>query len=262
MRSFFKVLMALGLLCTSSVSVAAVTKSELKSRKATLTSKGTHRRLSRAHSLLGKDKPKEALKVLERLLKSTEKRPHEKAQVLNTMAHAYAHMDKNKMAISYFQKALDLKTLPYNPTLTILFSIAQLNVAEEKYGLALKQIDNWFALADKPSPEAYVIKATILAQQKKRQEALKLVTKAIDMTDKPKESWLAFAVAMNYELNRYKEAARLLEKLAGLYPDKKKYWKQLAGVYLNLDNNQKALATLELADKGQYLEKTRVLCHR
>ena len=40
-----------------------ISKEELKSRSAALTSKGTHRRLSRAHSLLGKDKINDALDI-------------------------------------------------------------------------------------------------------------------------------------------------------------------------------------------------------
>lgn len=234
---------------------AALNKSELKDRKAALTSKGTHRRLSRAHSLLGKNKIDDAIAVLERLLKSTEKRPHEKAQVLQNLGFAYAQKEKYSKAVKYLQSSVDLNVLPYTPTMSTLYTIAQVNVAQEKYDLALKQLDQWFALADEPSPDAFVLKATIYAQRKKSKEALALVTKAIDMTDSPKESWLSFAVAMNYELEKYKEAARLLEKLAGLYPEKKKYWKQLAGVYLNLEKNPQALATMELAHKGNYLEK-------
>ena len=255
MKSMFKIFTPLMVLLLVSSGFAAINKDELKSRAAALTSKGTNRRLTRAHDLMSKNKNKEALNVLKRLEKSTEKRPHELAQVYNAMGHAYASMDQYPKAIQSFQRSLDLKVLPYAPTMQMLYSVAQLNVAQEKYDVALKQIENWFQLADEPSPDAYVVKATILAQKKQRREALKLVTKAIDMTDKPKESWLAFAVAMNYELEQFKEAGRLLEKLPGLYPEKKKYWKQLAGVYLNLEDNKKALATMELAEKGEYLQE-------
>lgn len=246
------------LVCTLfavSVSFAAISKQDLKSRRAALTSKGTHRRLSRAHSLMAKNKLGDAIEVLNRLLKSTEKRPHEKAQVMQAMGFAYAQKENYKKAITYLQGAIDLGSLPYSPTMSTLYTIAQVHVAQENYGKALKKINEWFALADEPSPDAFVLKATVFAQQKKQKEALALVTKAIDMTDKPKESWLSFAVAMNYELERFKEAGRLLEKLTGLYPEKAKYWKQLTGVYLNLETNKKALATMELAHKGNYLEQ-------
>jgi tetratricopeptide (TPR) repeat protein len=255
MRSILKIALLYIITLTVSVSFAAISKDELKSRKTALISKGTHRRLSRAHSLMAKNKVSDAIAVLDRLMKSTADRPHEKAQVMQAMGFAYAQKDDFNKALKFLQGSIDLGTMPYAPTLSTLYTIAQVQMGQEKYDTALKTIENWFALADEPSPEAYVLKASILAQKKKSKEALALVTKAIDMTDNPKESWLSFAVAMNYELERYKEAGRLLEKLTGLYPEKKKYWKQLTGVYLNLEDNKKALATMELAEKGQYLEK-------
>lgn len=255
MKLIFKSILFLVISVAVVTAQAALSKEELKNRRSSLTSKGTHRRLSRAHELMGKNKLDEAIGVLERLMKSTEKRPHEKAQVMQAMGFAYAQKENFKKALELLQGSIDLGVLPYNPTLSTLYTIAQVDVAQEKYGVALKKINEWFSLADEPSADAYVLKATIFAQTKKQKEALALVTKAIDMSAKPKESWLAFAVAMNYELNKYNEAARLLEKLAGLYPEKKKYWKQLSGVYLNLEKNPQALATLELAHKGNYLDQ-------
>ncbi len=256
MGKFIKALIVFSLCGFANVSFAKkLDKEELKSRKSALTSEGTHRRLARAHELMAKDKLKDAMDILERLMASTEKRPHEKAQVMQAMGFVYAQQENYKKGLSLLQGSLDLEVLPYGATLSTLYTIAQIQTAQENYAVALQKIEEWFSLADEPSADAYVLKATIFAQQKKQKEALALVTKAIDMTDTPKESWLSFAVAMNYELNNYKESARLLEKLAGLYPEKKKYWKQLAGVYLNLEKNTQALATMELAHKGNYLDQ-------
>ncbi len=255
MGSIFKFVVLIFTTLSVTVSMAAIDKDELKNRSAALISKGTHRRLSRAHSLMAKDKIADAIDVLNRLMKSTENRPHEKAQVMQALGFAYAQKDDFKKALKNLQGAIDLKTLPYSPTMSTLYTIAQVHVTQENYDIALQKIDEWFSIADEPSPDAYVLKATIYAQKKRRKEALDLVTKAIDMTKKPKESWLAFAVAMNYELERFQEAGRLLEKLVGMFPEKKKYWKQLTGVYLNLNNNEKALATMELAEKGDYLKQ-------
>lgn len=255
MRSFILSVFVVSFVLTGSVSFAAINKDELKNRKSALTSEGTHRRLSRAHELISQNKTADAIEILERLLESTAARPHEKAQVLQALGFAYAQKDNYAKGLEYLQQSLDLGVLPYEPTLSTIYTVAQINVAQEKYDVALKKIDEWFSLADEISPDALVLKATVYAQQKKQKQALELVTKAIDMTKTPKESWLSFAVAMNYELENYKESGRLLEKLTALYPEKEKYWKQLAGVYLNQEKNPQALATMELAHKGAYLDK-------
>lgn len=255
MRSYIVSLIVILFAFNASQSFAAISKDELKNRKSSLTSEGTHRRLSRAHELMAQNKIPDAIDILERLLAATDKRPHEKAQVLQALGFAYAQKDNLNKALEYLQASIDLGVLPYDPTLSTMYTIAQVHVAQEKYDKALSKIEEWFALADEISPDALVLKATVYAQKKKQKEALALVTQAIDMTKAPKESWLSFAVAMNYELENYKEAGRLLEKLTALYPEKEKYWKQLAGVYLNQEKNPQALATMELAHKGLYLDQ-------
>jgi len=250
------------LLVLPSLVFGAYDKDELKSRASALVSKGTHRRLSRAHALMAKDKVTDAIVVLNKLKTSTANRPGEQAQVLQALGFAYAQKDQLGKALQNLQAALKLNALPYSPTLSTIYTVAQVQMSQEKYKAAEATLKDWFSLADEPSPDAYVLMASIYAQKKNQKKALELVTKAIDMTTAPKESWLSFAVAMNYELKRYKEASRLLEKLVALYPQKKKYWKQLAGVYLNIDENSKALATLGLADKGQYLkEEAEIMNH-
>ena len=171
------------------------------------------------------------------------------------MGFAHAQGEDYKEAVKYLQWAMDLKALDYSNTMSALYTLAQVHAATEKYNEALKTLNDWFSLADEPSPEAHAFKAGLLAQKKKYRQALKLVTKAINSVKKPKESWLVLAVAMNYELEKFRDALPFLEKLTALHPEKKKYWKQLSAVYVNLEKNPKALATMELADKANYLDK-------
>ncbi len=234
---------------------AKIDKTELKNRRIGLISQNTQRKLERAHDLLSKDKPKKAISLLNRLIKTTEKRPHEKAKVIHFIGLAYAQDENYKEAIKYLQWAMDLKALDYSNTMSVLYTLSQVNAAMEKYDEALKTLNDWFSLADEPSPDAHAFKAGLLAQKKKYRQALKLVTKAINSVTKPKESWLVLAVAMNYELEKFRDALPFLETLTALHPEKKKYWKQLSAVYVNLEKNPKALATMELANKANYLDK-------
>ena len=236
--------------------LSKLNKAELKSRQTLLTSKATHRRLSKAHDLMSKGKEAQAIEILNRLLKRTEKRAYEKAQTMQALGFAHAQQEKYSKALEYLKGAIDLEKLPYAPTLSILYTMAQLLTAQENYGEALQKINLWLALADEPRPHVYILKATLYAQQENFKEALKLVTKALSMGQKAKESWLSLAVTLHYREKNFKKARSLLETLTARYPERKKYWKQLAGVYLHLEENPKALATMELAHKGQALEKT------
>ena len=276
MKTMNRFILFLVLLFSWSFSFAGISKKELKSRKCPLTSKVTHRRLSRAQELISLNRAQEAISILKRLIKSTKARPYEKAQALNALGIAYAHTENYQESLKQLQKVMDLDVLAYNDTLSALYAMAQVNAILENYNESLKKLDEWFSLADMPGPDAYALKASMLAHQKKSKQALKLIMKAISMTgnppkalkklkgmeenspkmvEKPKEPWLVLAVAMNYELRRFKDARILLETLTSLYPEKKKYWKQLAAVYINLERNPRALSTMELAHKADYLDK-------
>ena len=97
--------------------------------------------------------------------------------------------------------------------------------------------------------------ATIHYNKNQKDEALKLVMKAINMSKKPKENWLVFAVSLLYTKERYKEAAEFLYKLVEINHGKKSYWSQLAGSLLSNNKGLLALSSLELAMMLNLLEE-------
>ena len=94
----------------------------------------------------------------------------------------------------------------------------------------------------------------VFRKTKKYKQALKYVERAIRLSPSPQESWLKFVLSLYLRERNYKKARNILEQLVALYPLQKIYWKQLAGVYLHLKKNKKALITLELADSMGFLD--------
>ena len=233
--------------------------SVLKKRRAALTSKSTHKKLSRAHTAFSKEKYSQALNILKKLEETLKSRPFELAQVYQTLGFIYAHQDKMTEALDYFEKAQALKALPMSPTLSSMYTMAQIKIFQEKYKEGLDELVNWFHHVKKPNAQSYILAATALFELKKKKAALIFVNKAIKMNPKPPENWLQFSVALNYENKNYNEAASSLRILTESYPHKKKYWKQLTGVYLSLDKTRMALATIQMAHKMGHLIKEREL---
>ena len=234
--------------------------SALKKRRAALTSKSTHKKLSRAHTAFSKEKYSQALNILKKLEEKLKSRPFELAQVYQTLGFIYANQDKMTEALDYFEKSQALKTLPMSPTLSSMYTVAQINISLEKYKEGLDELVSWFHHVKKPNAQSYILAATALFELKKKKAALVFVNKAIKMTPKPPENWLQFSVALNYENKNYKEAASSLRILTESYPHKKKYWKQLTGVYLSLDKTRMALATIQMAHKmGHLMEEKELL---
>ncbi len=231
----------------------------LNDRPAALTSKFTHKRLSRSHTALIAEKYDQAIEMLKKLEAQTKSRPFELAQVYQTLGFAYANKDDLKNAVVYFKKSIDLKSLPTSPTLSSLYTLAQLQIGQEMYQSGLTTLLEWFHHVKKPRAQAYVLLATALFELKKKGPALVFINKALELSQVPAENWLQFAVALNYENKKYKEAASALRLLVERYPQKKKYWKQLVGVYLNLDDISSALATIQMAYKIKHMTEDKEL---
>ena len=237
-------------------------KKELKNRRSALTSPIVQRRLQRIHRTMSKkDSEDKVLELIEKLEKIVEKRLFDLARLYQLKAQVYLSKDDFKKASLYYKKAISLKRLSYNEHLSVLYDLATLNLFQNKIKKASQLTDQIFYLADTIPSSAYILKASLLVEQKKKKEALELVMKAIQSTTNPNENWLAFGAALNIDMEQYIPAARLLIKLTSSYPKKKKYWKQLSAIYLNINKDDRALATLDLAYKLDFLEKEQEILH-
>ena len=240
----------------------AALKKELKNRRSALTSPIVQRRLQRIYRVMNKkDSENKALELIKKLEKVVQSRPFDLTRLYHLKAQIYLTKDNFKQAFLYYNKAIDLKTLSYKEHLSVIYDMATLYLFQNKIKKASSLIDQLFYLTDKITPAAYILKAAILVEKKQKKQALELVTKAIKSVKNPKENWLTFGAALNIEMEKYVPAAHLLTTLTASYPNKKKYWKQLSAVYLNINKENKALATLDLAYKLDFLEKEQEIIH-
>ena len=206
----------------------------------------------RAENLAENKKYDKAIELLEFHYNRADKT--EKATFSIRLAYLYRQIKNNKKALKYFQTALDSKALNYEQHLSTLYYLSQIFIEEEKYDKALEFLKQWFSINEKPQPSAYILLAHYYYAKNQISLALKYIEKTLSLTTQPKESWLEFAVAIYLKKANYKKAKPYLEKLTALYPTKARHWKQLAGVYLHLDNLKKAFITLDLADKMGHLK--------
>jgi tetratricopeptide (TPR) repeat protein len=216
----------------------------------------TYRKLATIHELIGEEKYTEALKLLDPLAKRLAN-DYERAIVYQTYGFVYASQDKLSRATDYLEKCIVLDALREDQTQRLVFNLAQLYIAQERYKEGVKTLENWFRTAESPDAHAYALLATAYAQGKEYRKAIPPLEKAIGMSDDPEETWYKLLMAMYYELKNYPKVADVLETLTSRWPENEKYWKQLSTIYIQLKRDQKALATLELAYSRGYLTKER-----
>ena len=116
-------------------------------------------------------------------------------------------------------------------------------------------MDEYFAVVDEIPDSAFAIKANAHAQLEQFREGKAAIKQAIQLSDKPKESWYQLLLAFHSELTEYREMSEVLQTLITIAPNKKTYWMQLSSVYFTLKDDKKSLAVLELANKKGLFEK-------
>lgn len=240
--------LAAGVLSTSAI---ASENPELSDR--------TFRTVNKVQELIAGERYSDAISKLNKALKSTNSKKYDRAVLLQQMGFLYSLQDNYPKAASYFADALKLDALPVPVAQQVRYSLAQLYLAEEQYKKSVETMNTWFDVAktteEKPQAHAYITLASAYVQLGDYRRAIPPTKKAIAMTKSPSESWYLLLMSSHYELKQYKSVAKVLKTLTNKYPQKKKYWMQLSGIYMELNQNRNALATLEAAYKLGLLEE-------
>ncbi|QQD20917.1 hypothetical protein GJQ54_03630 [Oceanospirillaceae bacterium ASx5O] len=212
-----------------------------------------YQKLDEVRALADEKKFSEAQDRLDALEK-IRRNSYEQAMTHNMAAYLAFNKEDYAGAIKAYEQVIAIENIPESLEQTTLYSLAKLQMMQENYKAALSMLNKWFSVVEKPSAEAYILRAQMQFQLEQYGKALPDVKKAIALTkeqgQQPKENWLLLERAVYYQNKDFNSLARCLQDLATLYP-KSQYWVQLAAVYSELDKPLKELSTLETAyDKG------------
>lgn len=217
------------------------------------------KRLAAAQEALGAEDYPTAAAALQEMADSTRLNEHETALMHQTWAYYWSAKEDYKKSIESFEAALATGGLPTAVELSVRYNIGQLYIVTERYREGIRMLEEWLALTEQPTADVYILLANAWVQLDDYKTALPLAEKAVAMSaNNPREGWLRLLLALDFQLERYPEAAEVLEDLASLWP-KKTYWMQLSSVYGQLQQDAKSLTALEVAYLEGYLTDNREL---
>ncbi len=245
------------MMTVSGLQISSTEASE--SKKKAVLSQGTYDRLIEVHHLIEEKQVSEAIRALDALLPELEEEPYEASVVHQTYGYAYIGIDNYPEAIISFEAALALNALPDDPALRILYDLAQLYIATERYVPGAEAVERWLMKTSNPTPDALALAAGAYIPLNQFTNAILHLKKAIALSKKPKEVWYQSLLGLHYELKEYEEAVRLLETIILKFPDHSVYWSQLSSLYLTLKEDGKGLAILELAYKKDFLKEKELI---
>ncbi len=216
-------------------------------------SEATYRRLNEVQKLIEDNKVREALERLDQIRVPASRR-YESALLLQTYGYLYAESERYSEAVDALLQCLELNALSRPATKNTLYVVAQLQVSNQQYAAALESLEKWFSLEAAPSADAHALAGWVNARLERYQEAIEHLQQAISMQGQAKELWYQQLLTLYYDTQRLGDAAELLQQMVVLFPDQKKYWLNLSGIYQTLEQDERALALMELAYKQGMLK--------
>ena len=189
---------------------------------------------------------------------------YERAMLHNFYGFIYYNAGKNEQAIKAFEQVVEQDPIPESLEKGTLFSLAQLSMANGNYGKTIEFLDRWDLVHQGKSPlNNNLLRAQASYQSKDYKSAAKfieaVIAQAADEEKEAEENWYILQRAVYFELKDTKKVTEILEQMVRLF-NKPEYWIQLAGMYGELEQEDKQLAVMEAAyQQGFVTQKSELI---
>lgn len=207
--------------------------------------------IQKAYDLLGEGKNDEARVLLDKALANARATKYEQALALQGLSQIAYDEDDVAGAIDFNRRAVELDALDNRSQFNLLYQQAQLTLMEERYEDSLAAINQWLQLSGQETGEALALKGNALYRLERYDQAIPVLDRAIQVSDKPQGQWYQLLIASYTDAGRTAEAATMIEGMMAKDPGNKGLAQQAANLYLDLDQHEKATAVLRGAyDRG------------
>ena len=221
--------------------------------------------LSRAQGLADAGDQAEAFEVLDNVKsKASSMNSYELAMMYNFYAFIHYEVENYDQAIAAFENVVQQQPIPETFEQATLFSLAQLHMMRGNYDKAIVKIEQWEAIQKNLYPSTdipaknLVLKDQAMYQKQDYAAASKYINAAVlqvetnDLGFQVDEQWYVLQRAIYFELKQPENVKNVLLKLVKKF-EAPKYWIQLAGMYGELEQEQKQLAVMEIAEQKSFI---------
>lgn len=178
--------------------------------------------------------------------------PYERAIAARIAGASQLNVDDAK-AKAYLQKAIEFNGLGNNEHFESMQLLAQLQIQDEQYAEGLATLEKFLADTGSQKPEHLAIKGNALYRLERYPEAAAVLKQAVTASAESKADWLQLLMGAYFEMNQPAEAARIAEELSAKSPNDKRLQMNLASIYIQADQIEKAVAVLEKLRVGGQL---------
>jgi tetratricopeptide (TPR) repeat protein len=218
--------------------------------------------ITKANEFVDADQTSAALKELDKTKSMEKLSAYETAQIYSFYGYLYFNAERYSDAIDSYNKVLQQPDLPPAVQQQSIRTLAQLAFVTEDYDAAIRYANQYLNDVG-PDADMYVVLGTAYYQKDEYANIIPPVEKAIKMTqelgNKTKENWWLLLRVAYWEQENYTKVKQILETLVVNWP-KKEYWIQLSGVYSELKDEVRQLASFEAAyDQGMLVSSSELI---
>ncbi len=234
----------------------AVTDVDARSK---FVSESVYRSVTEADQLIAKNRETEALGKLQRLLKRNTLKDYERSVIYRVIGIIYTNLGKDVEATDYFERVLRDAQLSETLLRRTRHHLAHVYVQQENYAAVLTLLSPVIQSQQEPTAQESFFLAFAYFELEQTEQSLLWAERALKLMNemKPPEHYLSLAINSNLTHKHYSRAAELLDRVVYHYPNRSGYWRQLVAVRLELDDEARALAAMELG----YLQGVLVETH-
>lgn len=224
--------------------------------KAQALDEGTYNQLTEVYEDIGEEKYATAMEDLLKLENRATEGSYAQAIILQALGHTAAAQDDFSQAVEFFQKAVELNALPNPQHYQMIYAVAQILIATERYTEGLDNLNLWLCVTPEENitSSAYQLQGSAYIELEDYRKALGSIDKAIVLEKEPKKNLYQIKLGIYFELEELSNAAETLVTIISFWPEDESSWKQLSSVYLNIKEENKALSVLELAYKNGFID--------
>lgn len=210
-------------------------------------SRETYLKLQEASKLTEAGNVREAIRRLKLLERALQEKDFELAMVRQHLAYAHVAAEEPAVARDIADKVLKSGQLPTEADHALTWLAAQIAYQLEDYRSCIHYVNQWLSAERSPCAKAHFLAGFSYYRLKQPGEAEQHLERAVALAEKIPDDWRRVLLAVYLDGKRYHKAQTLLYSLMESDPDNKSWWNYLVAVFLEQDQEDKALATLVLA---------------
>ncbi|HEU4814285.1 MAG TPA: tetratricopeptide repeat protein [Xanthomonadaceae bacterium] len=208
-------------------------------------SRGMRKSLNAMIKAFNADEFAEARTLSAEILADADASAYDKAVAAQIGAHAAYDVDDLPAAMALLQQSIDLDVLDNNDHYGAMLMLAQMQIQEGQEAQGLATLERFLAETKSTDPQHLILKGNTLYNLERWEEAAVATKAAIEASPDADPSWTQLLMGIYLELDRPEEATRIAEQLAARDTSNKQAQINLASIYLQNDQFERAAAVLE-----------------